>query len=85
MALLMDSHTGVKFYYCDTKKFFDVEDVYDFVDLVKAVSFRRAKTQNIHGYWQIFCLNTKAKTCGVILTKSQSIRLEIFKELTLED
>lgn len=85
MGLLFESQNGVKFYYCDSNKLFNSEEVLEFVDLIKAVSFMRAKTKNINGYWQIFCLNNKAKTCGVILTNSNKIRLMIFKELTKDE
>ena len=84
MTLIFESDTGVKFFYCDAKKNFNMEDVYYFIDLINAVSFKRVKSKNIHGYWQIFCFNIKTKPCGVILTKSEAIRLKIYKDLTTE-
>lgn len=70
------------FYYCEPKASFDIQDVKDFILDINAVAFKRCRTKNIQHFWQIFCFNKMNKPCGVILTKSNQVRLEIYKEIT---
>lgn len=71
-----------KFFYCPPRIHFDMNAVLDFSKSVNATSFRRCKTKNTQGFWQIFCFDKKADVCGIILTKSNKIRCDIHKKLT---
>ena len=70
------------FYYCEPKNTFNMEGVKEFIKDVNAVSFKRCRTKNSHNFWQIFCFNKMNKPCGVILTKSQKVRLLVYKDIT---
>ncbi len=70
------------FYYCEPKSTFEIDDVKEFIEKINAVSFKRCRTKNSQNFWQIFCFNKKNKPCGVILTKSEKIRLSIYKDIT---
>lgn len=61
-----------------------VDQALEFADKIGAIFFKRCKTKNKQGHWQIACYDQNRVTRGFIICTNQKSRLTVFDALTHE-